>query len=91
MGKSIGAFRIAIWEQVQAEPFQLPADKTLTLVSYECELTTRAYIEPVAVGEVLPDISLFLQPNGSIAVPLERTYETAFSVMPQRWKKVLGS
>ena len=44
----------AIWEEVQDEPFELPADKRLTLVAYECGLTTRAYIEPVAVGDVTP-------------------------------------
>jgi hypothetical protein len=80
----------AIWEEVEDKPFQLPADKPLTLVAYECELITRAYIEPVAVGDVLPDMSLFLEPNGCIKVPLEATYQTAFAVMPARWRRVLG-
>src|SRR5207245_700876 len=48
----------AIWEEVQDDPFPLPADKPLTLVAYECDLTTRAYIEPVAVGDVLPAMPL---------------------------------
>src|SRR6266404_2172452 len=38
----------AIWEEVEDAPFRLPEDKRLTLVAYECDLTTRAYIEPVA-------------------------------------------
>jgi hypothetical protein len=79
----------AIWEEVQDDPFELPADKPLTLVAYECELITRAYIEPVAVGDVLPDMSLFLEPNGCVKVPLEATYQTAFAVMPARWRRVL--
>ena len=79
----------AIWEEVEDKPFCLPPDKPLTLVAYECELVTRAYIEPVAVGDVLPDIALFLEPNGCIHVPIEATYQTAFSVMPRRWKRVL--
>jgi hypothetical protein len=81
----------AIWEEIQGEPFQLPADKPLTLVAYECDMTTRAYIEPVAVGDALPDMALFLEPNGCIKVPVEATYQTAFSVMPQRWRQVLES
>src|SRR5438309_1625406 len=32
----------AIWEEVEDEPFTLPAGKSLTLVAYECDLTTRA-------------------------------------------------
>ena len=79
----------AIWEEVREEPFQLPADKPLTLVAYECGLTTRAYIEPVAVGDTLGEMPLFLEPDGYVNVPLEATYHTAFDVLPLRWRKVL--
>jgi hypothetical protein len=61
----------------------------LTLVAYECDLTTRAYIEPVAVGDVRPEMPLFLEPNGCVKVPLEATYQTAFAVMPRRWRDEL--
>jgi hypothetical protein len=79
----------AIWQEVEEGSFELPADKPLTLVAYECDLTTRAYIEPVAVGDVLPDMPLFLEPNGCVKVPLEATYQTAFAVLPRRWQRVL--
>ena len=79
----------AIWEEVEDPAFTLPADKPLTLVAYECDLTTRAYIEPVAVGDVLPDMPLFLSPNAWVKVPLEATYQTAFAVQPRRWRRVL--
>lgn len=79
----------AIWEEVQENDFQLPADKPLTLVAYECELSTRAYIEPVAVGGVLPNMPLFLEPNGCVMVPLEATYQSAYAVLPRRWQRVL--
>jgi hypothetical protein len=79
----------AIWAEVKDDPFSLPADKPLTLAAYECDLITRAYIEPVAVGDVLPDMPLFLEPNGCVNVPLEATYETAFAVMPRRWRDEL--
>jgi len=79
----------AIWEEVQDEPFVLPKDKPLTLVAYECDLTTRAYIEAVAVGDPLPNMPLFLEPNGHVPVPLEATYQTAFAALPRRWRTVL--
>lgn len=79
----------AIWEEVQDDPFLLPADKPLTLVAYECELITHASIETVAVGDVLPDMPLFLEPNGCIMVPLESTYQAAFAAMPRRWRNEL--
>jgi hypothetical protein len=80
----------AIWEQVQDDPFQPPADQPLTLVAYECDLATRAYVETVAVGQALPDMPLFLEPNGCVMTPLEATYEAAFAVMPRRWRTVLA-
>ncbi len=79
----------AIWAEVQDDSFVLPVDKPLTLAAYECDLITRAYIEPVAVGDVLPDMPLFLEPNGCVPVPLETTYQTAFAVMPRRWRDEL--
>ena len=75
--------------ELSAEEFELPADKPLTLVAYECDLTTRAYIEPIAVGDVLPNMPLFLEPNGCVMLPLEATYQTAYVLLPRRWQRVL--
>jgi Protein of unknown function (DUF4058) len=79
----------AIWEEVTDEVFAPPADKPLTLVAYESGLKVRAYVEPVAVGDVLPDMPLFLEPNGCVHVPLEATYQAAFAKVPRRWRSVL--
>ncbi len=79
----------AIWEELLGQSFEPPPDEPLTLVSYECEAVTRAYIEPLAVGRELPAMPLFLQPNGCVMVPLEATYREAFGVMPKRWRDVL--
>jgi hypothetical protein len=79
----------AIWEAVKDEPFVLPKKKVLTLVAYECDLTTRAYIEPCAVGDLLPDMPLFVEPGSHVLVPLEITYQAAFASMPRRWRRVL--
>jgi hypothetical protein len=79
----------AIWEEVEDEPFVLPDTKPLTLVAYECDLTTRAYIEPVAVGDILPNMPLFLRPNAHVLVPLEATYQASFSAIPRRWRTIL--
>lgn len=80
----------AIFEEIGGESFSLPSDQRLTLASYECNAVTRAFIEPMAVGERLPDMPLFLEPNGCVLVPLELTYMAAYNVMPRRWRDVLG-
>jgi hypothetical protein len=79
----------AIWEEVRDEPFELPADKPLTLVTYECDLATLAYIDPIAVGDSLAEMPLFLAPHFCVSVPLEAAYQAAFTVMPRRWRDVL--
>lgn len=81
----------AIWEQVQDNSFCPSPDQPLTLVAYECGLTTRAYIETVAVGQTLPEMPLFLEPNGCVMVPLEATYEAAFAAVPKRWRTVIAA
>ena len=78
-----------IWDEVTDTAFQVPADKPLTLVAYESDLITRAYVQNVAVGDELPDMELFLEPNGCVLVPLEATYAAAFDAQPRRWRHVL--
>jgi hypothetical protein len=80
----------AIWEEVEDDPFKLPKGKPLTLVAYECSLTTRAYIEPVAVGDRLPDMALYLEPDDYVMVPLEATYTAAWETVPRRWRRVVA-
>ena len=79
----------AIWQEIEDDSFALPSDKQLTMVAYECDWTTRAYIEPIGVGDPLPEMPLYLQPHVFVGVPLEATYQTAFAVLPRRWQRVL--
>jgi hypothetical protein len=79
----------AIWQEVCDEPFVLPADKPLTLVSYVAGLPRMAYVEPVAVGDVLCDMPLFLAPATHIPVPLEETYSRTFSLCPEPMRELL--
>jgi hypothetical protein len=79
----------AIWEDFAGQPYVLPPDKPLTLASYEADLGVRCIVEQVAVGDILPDMPLFLRPNGQVPVPLERSYSAALEAMPRRWRRVL--
>jgi hypothetical protein len=79
----------ALWEEITDEVFVPPPDKPLTLVSYESALTVKAYIEPVAVGDELPPMPLYLEPGAHVLVPLEATYSAAFAAVPRRWRRIL--
>jgi hypothetical protein len=80
-----------IWEEFTGEEYTAPSDKPLTLAAYEAGLTVRAYVEPVAVGDVLRDMPLFLEPGGCVHVPLEATYQAAWNAVPRRWQRVLAT
>jgi hypothetical protein len=61
----------------------------LTLAAHASGVCTRAFVEPVAVGDSLIDTPLYLEPGRYVAVPLEETYRDAFDDVPRRWRMVL--
>lgn len=71
----------AIWDIIEDDPFELPADQQLTAAGYNADDLT-GYIEPFAVGGVLPDVPLFLKHGRYVPCPLESSYQTTWSVMP---------
>ncbi len=64
-------------------------EQPLTLVAYRSDLAPTAYFEPVAVGDTLIDMPIFLTPDRYINVPLEATYQAAYRGVPRRWKQVV--
>ncbi len=79
----------AIWAMVDDDPFIVPPERPLTLVAYQCSLITQAYIETIAVGEPVPEMPLFLDPESHILIPLEATYRAAWDTVPARWRRVI--
>ncbi len=80
-----------IWDQLVDEPFTLPPDKPLTLAAYVAGPETIAYVEPVAVGDSLPDMPIFLTPDRYVPCPLEAAYQTAWEQFPAPLKAPLES
>lgn len=78
-----------IWQEIAGEEYALPPDKPLTLAAYEAALSVRAYVLHAAVGDKLPDMPLFLEPDQTTTVPLEATYSAAYAELPRRWRRVL--
>jgi len=79
----------AIWEEIEDNSYRAPADKPLTLAAYSADDVMQAYVEPIAVGDRLPDMPLFLTPDACVHVPLEATYQAAWDGVPRRWQSVL--
>jgi hypothetical protein len=79
----------AIWEEIASTNFKLPVSKRLTLASYEAGQATKAYVEPVAVGDQMPDMPLFLEPERHILTPLEETYQATWNGLPEEIRELL--
>ena len=82
----------AIWDDFedQGEEFEFPAGKDRVVVSYDAsEIEKVAYGEPLAVGDTIPDMSLFLGQGYNVMIPLEATYQTAWSFLPASLQEIV--
>jgi hypothetical protein len=72
-----------IWDEIGDGPFAFPPGKDRLLVSYETSDDRIAHIEPVAVGDTLRDMPLFLSSGLYVPVPLESTYMATWDATPE--------
>jgi hypothetical protein len=78
-----------IWDEVAGTAIEFPKDKPLIVTSYAVGENTKAYCELVAVGNALPDMPLFLEPDKYVNVRLEESYQNAWRVEPDLLKELL--
>lgn len=73
----------AIWDEFEEEDvfFEFPAGKDRILASYDAGREKAAYVEPIALGDTLPDMPLFLFEGRHVKVPLEAMYQTTWSYL----------
>ena len=84
----------AIWSEKYDGDFEFHADKPLTLASYRATTAgsvARAFVEPIAIGDVLPAMPLFLWADRYINVDLEQPYQSAWDVYPAPLKPKIES
>lgn len=72
----------AIWDEIVEEDFEFPPGKDRILASYKTGDERVAYVEPVGLGDVLPDMALFLTNDYHVYVPLETTYHATWEASP---------
>jgi hypothetical protein len=77
----------AIWGYVSDDSFVLPADKPLTLAAYVAGELNTAYVEPVAAGDVLPEMPVFLDTGTYVRVPLGKTYDATWNLCPEVFRQ----
>jgi len=76
----------AIWDEIEEEDFTFPEGKNRILASYETGGVRVARVEPVAVGDEMPDMELFLANDFHVMVPLEPTYRATWDASPEEMR-----
>jgi hypothetical protein len=80
----------AIWDEIEDQPFELPPDKPLTLAAYVADYVRTAYVEPVGVGDLLPDMPAYLDLDSYVPIPLEATYQTTWLSCPEAMREAVA-
>ena len=80
-----------IWDELQDEAFELPVDKPLTMVAYSAAIPIKAYVEPVAVGDTLCDMPVFLDSATYILAPLEASYLATWELCPEPFRELISA
>jgi hypothetical protein len=78
-----------VWGEDDGGSFRIDPAQPLTCASYIGGIEAEAFVEPVAVGDVLPTLPLFLTTTEYVPVPLEATYQAAFAEVPEFWREAL--
>jgi hypothetical protein len=81
----------AIWGEDREGDFALPEDKPLTCVSYVGYPGIQVFLNPVAVGDDLPNMPVFLTQDVYVPLPLEATYQSAWEALPAFLQEVLAA
>jgi hypothetical protein len=69
--------------------YELPEGEPLTFVSYSAGSPVIAYLQHPVVGEPVLELPLFLTVERYVNLPLESTYDTAWSGVPAFWREVI--
>lgn len=75
-----------IWDEFEDEDFAFPPGKDRILASYQTGREKAAYVEPIGVGDIMPDMPLFLASELNIKVPLESTYQATWEASPEEMR-----
>ena len=80
----------ALWAELGDDSYVAPPNQPLTLAAYSAGPRIKADVEPLAVGDLVATMPLFLTPGDYVSVPLEESYLTAFRGVPRRWRERLN-
>jgi len=78
-----------IWNEIKEDSFSFPLGHNLILAAYEAGREKVAYVEPVAVGDKLPPMPLFLAVGKHVMLPLELSYQMAWATCTEEFRTII--
>ena len=79
----------AVLNEIGNEEYVLGSERRLTAVAYTGGVVVEVFASHFAVGEVIPQMPLFLTTENYIHIPLEATYMAAWEDVPPQYQAVL--
>lgn len=73
----------AIWYRLFRRRTPVLEPGARTVASYESDERIRAYVRNLNVGDLLPSVPLFLEPDCCVQVPTEAAYQEAWGLFPE--------
>ena len=80
--KQVG-FHAGVWKKLGHPPETTAAGQSPQVVSYLIGDTVEAFLHPLVFGVSLGEMPLFLTPTQVVNLPLEETYQHAWSRLPE--------
>jgi hypothetical protein len=75
--------------EIGTTEYRLDSQRPLTAVAYIGGLVVEAFVNHFAVGELLPQMPLFLTDENYVPVQLEAAYMAAWADVPRQYQAVL--
>ncbi len=81
-----------VWRELTGQSVEPTTDRPLTLAAYVAQPSDEfvAYVEPLGVGDRLPDLPLFLTPDLHVPIPLEESYNAAWLGFPAALRAIVS-
>jgi hypothetical protein len=79
-----------IWDRLGQSPNEWPTDRNRGIMSYDAGEVITAYLEPMAIGDNLPEVPLFLGSSRYISLPLQSAYDVSWAAFPRVLKPLLN-
>ena len=87
-----GGLGVRVWHEAGGKPVAVPPERPLIQTSVRVDDgAPHLYAQPLAVGDELPELPLFYDPDWYVTLPLAETYQAAYESVPWQLRRQLDA